>query len=434
MENDSMRPNIPILNVAWERFAQFDTISLERSKGHLRLRRWVAILGVLATLLAIIVDGYPETFPALGGLALKFLLILMPISSSVLAAFVNKFYGGGDWLVMRAGAEQILREIFTYRTILRRSPQRRAWLEQRVADIQRQVYKGLGGEMVLRPYKGRIPPRKNVDADGDDGIKDLSGEEYFSFRLQDQLAWHIGKVNKFQYERTRLQLGVLAAGGAGALLAALGGPLTVWVALTASIASALMGWEELRNLDTAVKNYSKVILELTILLDHWRNLEPEERTDTEFYMMVRSTEEILWSQNVEYIKAMQEALIASRDEEANLVNDVIAQARQADVAFKEGMRQDIVTLSAGQLSAVQGELRGEAREARESFAAEAGSERVQAELREVDEAVQRVRGNLRKVIKDLEAEFRDVPLHKETKKEVLNALLTRIPPSGEIKG
>ena len=99
----------PILEVAWRRFAQLDAASLKRSKSHLRMRRWIAALGVLATLFAILTEIYPATFPAVGGLALKFVLILTPITASILAAFVSKFFSTGDWLVTRAGAEEILK-------------------------------------------------------------------------------------------------------------------------------------------------------------------------------------------------------------------------------------------------------------------------------------------------------------------------------------
>ena len=40
-------------------------------------------------------------------------------------------------------------------------------------------------------------------------------------------------------------------------------------------------------MDATIKNYSKVVMELTILYDHWQNLEVEERTPAEFYKMVR---------------------------------------------------------------------------------------------------------------------------------------------------
>jgi hypothetical protein len=110
---------------------------------------------------------------------------------------------------------------------------------------------------------------------------------------------------KEKAERRRLQAYILIAGGAGVFLAAI---LPIWVALTASLTAALIGWQELRNLDAVVRNYSKVRMELGILYDHWKSLEEKEKTQSEFFNMVRSTEEILWSQNVEYIKPCRKRL------------------------------------------------------------------------------------------------------------------------------
>jgi len=215
---------MPILNIAWTRYAQLDSAAAKLSRPHYRLRKWIAILGVLAALFAVLTETYPETFPEVGKVILKILLIISPILASVLAAFFNKFYGTGAWLTMRAGAEEIKKEIYIFRTVLKDEPKRRSWLEKRLASVQRQVYRGLGGEMVLERYTGPIPPYYDPESpESDPGFQDLNGDDYFTFRLQDQLAWHIRKVNRIQSERTRLQWYILIAGGAGSFLAAMGG-------------------------------------------------------------------------------------------------------------------------------------------------------------------------------------------------------------------
>ena len=428
-------PNIPILNVAWERYAQFDRISFDRTRRHIRARRWIVLLGVLATLFAILTDAYPASFPALGGLALKFFLILTPIAGAVLAAFVNKFYGGGDFLVLRAGAEEILKEILTYRTILQGSPERRAWLEKRLADIQRTVYRGLGGEMVLKTYHGPLPPYYDPkDPNSDEGFADLSGQRYFEMRLKAQLDGHIKKVHQYQRERTWLQLGVLAAGGVGAILAAWGGPLTLWVAFSAAIALALIGWEALRNLDATVKNYSKVILELTILVNHWENLEPEERTDIEFYSLVMAAEDLLSSRNVEYIKGAMEVLAAVKDDEIGLVENVLRNARQMDTGLKQAMPQEIAAGMAAPMQTAIRDLRQQYTETMSRMIEEAGSERAQREQKEIEKAKRRGAREFSDRLKDLARENARVSLTRETPKEVLNAVLSQYPPSGDVKG
>ena len=85
------QPNVPILKVAWTRYAQLDALSEKRDKPFFRWRKWIAILGVLAAFFAVITQAYSEYMPATLSLVLKILLIATPITASVLAAFVNKF-------------------------------------------------------------------------------------------------------------------------------------------------------------------------------------------------------------------------------------------------------------------------------------------------------------------------------------------------------
>ncbi len=429
----------PILQVAWTRFAQLDASSNKRTKAHMRMRRWIAVLSVLATLFAILStyfpyppnDGTPGLFVIIG-VTIRFLLILTPIIGSMLAAFTNKFFSNGDWLITRAGAEEIRKEILLYRTILKDEPNRRQYLEKRLADIQRSVYRGMNGELTMEPYEGPLPPDYNPeDPYSDPGFHDLTGDEYFRYRVESQLGWHVDRVNRRQAERTRLQWFILLAGGAGAVLAAI---LPLWAALAASFVAVFLGWQELRNLDAVVRNYSKVIMELSIIYDHWKNLEAKEQTSSEFFKMVRSAEDILWSQNVEYIKSMQEALKESDlDEEASLINRVIKEARDSDQRLKEEMRDTIVEFTSEKLHEAEEKLGEEFKGALYSIAEEASSELVQAEFEAMQKAISERLG-LSNLIENIKKEFEGVEIGRDTPPNVLNNLLSRYPKSEAPKG
>ncbi len=223
MEHEAPKA-IPILQVAWARFSELDTNASERTKSHLNKRRWIAMLGVLATLFAILSQIFPEnTEPALLGLSFRVLLILTPLVGSAMAAFTKAFYSSGDWLIMRAGAEEVLKEIYFFRTILQKEPSRRTYLEKRLTEIQRQLYRSMGGELVLKSYEGNSHSRYYPnDPSSDFGYADLTGEEYFKYRVENQLAWHRRKVRLHQSERVRFQVLILISGVLGAFLAALG--------------------------------------------------------------------------------------------------------------------------------------------------------------------------------------------------------------------
>ncbi len=432
METQPQQP-APILEVAWTRYAQLDAYSKKRTKAHINSRRWISILSVAATFLAILTTIIPDETPSLLSVSLKFLLILTPILGSALAAFGSKFLSSGDWLIARAGAEEILKEIYNYRTVLVNAPTRRSWLEKRLAEIQRSVFRGMNGELTMPPYQGQLPPYYSPnDPASDQGFDDLTGDEYFKHRLEAQLNWHVGRVNKRQVERTRLQIFIILSGVLGALLAVF---LPLWTALAASFTAVFIGWQELRNFDSVVRNYSKVIMELNILNDHWKNLEAREKNSTEFFEIVRSTEDILWGQNVEYIKAMQEALKNSDlEEEASLVNRVIKEARESDRRLKQAMEDSVVEFTSEKLGKAEETLSETFETALNSLAEEASSDLVKAELEAMQKSLAEHFGGIKSALAEIAEDFAGVEIGSNTPPAVLNSLLTRYPKTQDPKG
>jgi len=440
----------PILEVAWRKFAQYDDTSVKRTASFTRLRRSILIFGVLATLLSILTTIYPAEFPQLGSFILKILLVASPIIASVLAAIGNEYYSTGDWLVARAGAEEILRDMYLYRTILKGNPKRREWLERRLARVQRSVFRGMNGELVMETFKGNVPPKPRFypeEPGNDNGFSDLSGEEYFKYRLENELRWHEKKIIVKQRERFRLQVSIYLMGALGAIIAAIAtfgdsySNLAIWVALTASLTGALSVWQQLKNLEQVVRNYSKVIIELGIISDHWKNLTADERLQSEVNRMVQGTENILWSRNVEYIKSMQEALRdASLDKEAELINNVIAEQREADARFKQALSDSIVNKTSEELDKVTADLSERFEEILGTLAEEASSDVVQAELASMREAIQEFseqiaqKFGLSHRLESLREEYKDVEVGSNTPRGVLNDLLSRYPKTEEVKG
>jgi len=446
MENEAPK-SIPILQIAWARFSELDRNAIARTKSHLNKRRWIAILGILATLFAILAQMYPyppqADTPALVGLTIRIFLVLTPLIGSAMAAFTKAFYSSGDWLIMRAGAEEVLKEIYFFRTILQGHNDRRSYIEKRLTEIQRQLYRSMGGELVLEPYNGEFHTRYYPDDPSSDfGYDDLGGEDYFKYRVENQLSWHRRKVRVNQAERVRMQILILVSGATGAALAAFGGGFSLWVALTASLTAAFLGWQELRNIDLVVKNYSKVIVELSVIYDHWLNLEPEERTNAEFFRMVRSTEEILWAQNMEYIKSMQEALKESDlDEEAGLINRVIKESVDSAHRTKQAMADSMVEYTRETLQDAEEKVEETFKAALGSLADEASSELVQQELEAMSKAaVEMAQNAIAKVssltssLADIAKEFAHIDIGRDTTKEELNTILSRYPKSNDVKG
>jgi hypothetical protein len=330
----------PLLERAWQQHASLDRSATRRSRRFESLRKWIAWLGILATLFAILTQQFfltpldspqpPFPYYALVRLGVKGLFIALPILASALAALAIKVYANGAWLVYRAGAEEIKKEIYLYRTILPKDGTSRAvYLEKRLDKIRGDVDRNLGGKPALKAKSGADKIKLKKRQPGEDpGFHDLSGDEYVTYRLKGQLDWHHKKLVQRQRERLWLIIALLAFGGLGALLAAFGGFLGIWVALTASITTALVGWQERKKADEIIRNYSKVVLELGILYNHWQTLTPEERTHPEFEAMVLGCERVLWTQNREYVRSLQDALSqADLEKDAALINEMIRETK-----------------------------------------------------------------------------------------------------------
>jgi hypothetical protein len=335
---------VPILETAWRRFAELDANASDLDRRHIGLRKYVITLGVIATFLAIFVDSYADSFIDPVAEVLRVLLIAVPLIGSAIAAFTNRELGDGRWLAMRAGSEQILKEIYLYRTILRSYPRRRQYLSHQLATTHRQVFKSSGDKLDTHPFTGPVPPYYDPNnPDSDPGYNDLTPEDYLRYRLMDQLGWHERRLVKLRRDKIRLTAAIIASGALGALLAGIGGSFTIWVALAAAFTSALTGWEELRNRNATIANYSKVKLELTIIRDHWLSLDPEEQTETEFFQMVKATEDLLWLQNAEFIRSMREALVSTKDKENQdmeiFLADAVSSAKETESGiFNEALR------------------------------------------------------------------------------------------------
>jgi hypothetical protein len=204
----------------------------------------------------------------------------------------------------------------------------------------------------------------------------------------------------------------------------------------------LIGWQELRSVDKFIGNYSKVVMELTLVYDHWINLEPEERTPPEFYKMVRRTENILWAQNQEYVKVMQEALQdADLDEEASLINNVIKESVESTKRTQQGIRDAAVEITQEALENAEEKIVEEFKETLGKLAEEASSEIVQKELEAMQKAVLEsaqaimARGaSLSSSLEEIARELAGVDIGRDTSKEELNAILARFPKTGDVKG
>lgn len=304
-----------ILKLAWQEFASCDAMAKRLRTMFTRFQSTILVLGVTATLLALIYDEGHWRF-------LHWLVVAAPIVVSVLIALAGRHAAGQRWVLLRGAAETIKSEIFRYRT---RTPPygeastpaaRIATLADRVDAIKDRLMQTEVSTGEMTKYDGPLPPDMYGAGRSDDGLSRLGAERYLSIRLEDQLAYYAGRVRSASRRRWMYQITAVAAGGAGSLLAAMG--FDVWVGLTGGIAAAALAYLGYLQTDNTIVTYNQNATRLAALNRRWLALSPDERDATAFVGLVQSTEDVLTTELAGWVQQMNDAMAelkSRRDEQ-----------------------------------------------------------------------------------------------------------------------
>jgi TRPM family ion channel/conflict system pore-forming effector with SLATT domain/uncharacterized protein DUF4231 len=372
-----------VLLQSWGHFADYDLNAILQRKRFERLQVAIIVIGVVGTALALIKQVYnaegvqtglknwwlylpwswsEKTDHWVGWWLVYYLLIVIPIILTILIAAANRFKQGNKWLLLRASAEAIKREIFRFRAksgdykevpnvppvaptppvppvLASASPSNATTaapgspapsapeappspqptpltpeqvLAQRVEDITRRVMRTEVNASALKPYdrdKG-LPPYMHA-AKGDDGISLLTPDRYVQVRLGDQLNYYRTKAVKHERQLNVIQWSIFIVGGLGSLLAAIN--RQVWIALTTAVAAALTTFLSFRQTESIVTKYNQTATDLNNVKAWWTALPPEEQAkQTNIDTLVDHTEQVLQSELDGWVQQMQNALAELR--------------------------------------------------------------------------------------------------------------------------
>lgn len=312
------------LRLAWERFARYDSNAQRQQKSFRGLMTWILWLGVLATFLVVIHKQLtaillPANIAARLVLdSLKYIIIAVPISISILVAVSNRFKTGKKWALLRGSAEAIKREIFHYRTRtgsysekeLPANTSREGLLSRAVGNIARRVSQTEVNELALKRYDGSIPP-PYASAETDDGMSVLSPEAYIAGRLDDQMKYFESTAEKIEWRIKWRQIAIYVIGGAGTLLAAI--EFQIWIAVTTALATALTAYLEHFQLESTLIKYNQSASDLGNIKSWWRALSKSERqSPANQTLLVESTERVLENELTGWVQRMQDALAKIR--------------------------------------------------------------------------------------------------------------------------
>lgn len=298
------------LQLARQRRQQYD-VAANRSRDRFRRAQMLTlVLGLAGTLLAILHQHQPEAGDRVGQ-ALQIAIILVPILVSILIAWMSRFRPGDKWVLLRAAAEAVNREIFRYRTRTGiygdaqcRDTPREVKLAAEVAEITTRLEHTEVNVHVL-PAAAFAPEQE---------LQALTPADYMKQRVDDQVVYLESRIGKLGRRVHLMQFGILLVGGAGTLLAALG--FNVWVALTTALAAAVTTKLETDQAENLLTNYNQSLAALMNLRTWWTALtEWEKRSQTNIDLLVDHAERVLESNTSGWVQQMQNALEKLRKEQ-----------------------------------------------------------------------------------------------------------------------
>ena len=299
------------LKYAWNLYAVYGQSGMKRRRTSDQIGNWIFISTILVVFLAIILNFLKQSNPEANSVifnVVRILVILAPITVSMLVTFANSFGGNvprnfiertlgqktqnegekGEHSSIASESEYLFRasdqvqsHIMLCRTRLDKystDSTRGKTLVSEVNKIQKKLMQETPIKNIsLEIYNGQIPPYYfRDDPNSDSGFGDLNGDQYVVFRLEPQLRWFMRIVKRREGQKRRNSAFIIFFGGLGTFLAAIG--LEIWVTLTTAVAGAFSSILENAKLDQTISEYNKAISELHGLLAWWSTLTPDEKS------------------------------------------------------------------------------------------------------------------------------------------------------------
>ena len=331
--------NRSLLEDAWRLFCVYDRTAIVTQRRFLNFRIAILVVSVISTMLVVVRASWDKQFIALIGLdkpefsqilvilgnGFYGLVIIAPIAVSILLAASIKLDRGMNWIVLRASAEVLKKEIYCYRTlgfnVQKESDMRLAESIQVVSDrlMKTQVNcSGLALDSGLEiGSKELLKAIKNNVCRGDaEPFSTLTIEQYLQYRLVDQLSWYRRKTVKLDRQWQLLQWSIYIWGGLGTFLAAI--RAEIWIAITNAIATAIASFLDFKQLDSTLICYNQAACNLENLLCWWHALTDEARANPDnMKKLVENTEKVIQSEMSSWVEEMREALSELYKEKEN---------------------------------------------------------------------------------------------------------------------
>jgi SMODS and SLOG-associating 2TM effector domain 1 len=151
-----------------------------------------------------------------------------------------------------------------------------------------------------------MPPVMDGALADDDGLSPLDPDRYLEIRVANQLSYYRLKTVGLERKLRRLQLLILLAGGAGALVAAAGAEL--WVGLATAVAAAAAAHLAYLQVESTLVTYNQAAARLDDLQARWLAAPSPDRDGRRFDQLVEDAEAAVETELSGWVLQMTKAL------------------------------------------------------------------------------------------------------------------------------
>ena len=306
---------------AWNRYDVLDQAAIRKQVSFKNLQRAILGLGLIATLLAIARSGsalplwikqlFPAHFASAFQTLTHVLIVLTPITISILVAANSRFRQGNKWILLRASSDAIKGEIFRYRM------RAGAYSNQQCLQVSRESKLAAKLADISSALVQSEVNQDNVPAEVETDPKRLtflSPDDYLNDRINDQISYFVRKTASLSKRLQTVQLWIYIVGGAGTALAAFHGD--VWVALTTAVAATLATRLETDQVEHTLIQYNQALTGLRNIASWWKALSQWEKARRRnIDLLVEQTETTLEGELAGWVQQMQSALDKLTDKE-----------------------------------------------------------------------------------------------------------------------
>lgn len=286
------------------------------------LQRWILGLTIFAALVASLSAYSVKETPPGNWIQIKdiqvtqILGILTPIVLASFAAYVSFFKPNNKWVLLRGAAEAMKREIYRYRTSTGSylpdptdpTKQPEVAFNLAIGAIKQSTQQTEVNVISLceEALKGRQGMPDLHLAPGDVGLIPLSGDEYVLYRIADQIMFYKRKAIGLDKQRRFCQIGIIASGAIGSVLAAF--TLTPFIAVTTASGAVLASLLHLSQTEATLVKYNQTLTDLETLESRWYGLSPASKANhANLDQLVNEAEAILERELRGWVQNMQEA-------------------------------------------------------------------------------------------------------------------------------